>query len=65
MHSAVFKMEKGIRSYCRAQGTLLSVMWQPVWEGSLGRRDTCICMSESLCCLPETTTPLLIVCTPV
>ena len=23
------------RSYCRAQGTLLSVMWQPGQEGSL------------------------------
>ena len=23
------------RTYCRAQGTLLSVMWQPGWEGSL------------------------------
>ena len=25
------------RSYCRAQGTLLSVMWQPGQEGSLGK----------------------------
>ena len=31
------------RSYCIAQGTLLSIMWQPGWEGSLGRVDTCIC----------------------
>ena len=23
-------------SYCAARGTLLSVMWQPGWEGSLG-----------------------------
>ena len=23
-------------SYCRAQETLLSVMWQPGWEQSLG-----------------------------
>ena len=23
-------------SYCTAHGTLLSVMWQPEWEGSLG-----------------------------
>ena len=26
------------RSYCRAQGTLLHVMWQPGWEGSLGEK---------------------------
>ena len=24
------------RTYCRAQGTLLNVMWKPGWEGSLG-----------------------------
>ena len=23
------------RTYCIAQGTLLNVMWQPGWEGSL------------------------------
>ena len=25
------------KSYCTAQGTLLNVMWQPGWEGSLGK----------------------------
>ena len=29
---------------------------QVVW----GRMDTCICMAESVCCLPETITVLLI-----
>ena len=24
------------RIYCIAQGTLLNIMWQPGWEGSLG-----------------------------
>ena len=24
------------RTYCTAYGTLLNVMWQPGWEGSLG-----------------------------
>ena len=24
------------KDYCIAQGTLLNVMWQPGWEGSLG-----------------------------
>ena len=32
-----------------------------VW-GGIG---TCICMAESLCCSPETTTTLLIVYTPM
>ena len=41
-----------------AQGTLLNVMWQPGWEGSLGRMNTCIPMAESLCCLPDTNTLL-------
>ena len=43
-----------------AQGTLLSVMWQPGWEGSLGENGSCIHMAESLLCSPETITTLLI-----
>ena len=42
-----------------ASGTLLRVMWQPGWEGSLGEMETCICMPESLCYLPETITTLI------
>ena len=30
-----------------------------------GRMDTCVCMAESLCCLPETITILLIGYTPI
>ena len=52
------------RAYCIAHGTLLDVMWQPGWEGSLGRMDTCICMAESLCCPPEAITAWLVGCTP-
>ena len=33
-------------------------------RGVWGRMDTCICMAESLCCPPETTTTLLISYTP-
>ena len=44
---------------CIAQGTLLNVMWQPGWKGSLERMDTCTCMAESLCYPPETVTTLL------
>ena len=49
-----------MRSYCVAQRNLLSVTWQPGWEGSWGRMDTRICVTESLYCSPETITTLLI-----
>ena len=48
------------RTYCLAQGTLFNVMCQPGWEGVWGRMDTCICIAESLCCSPKTTTTLFI-----
>ena len=35
IHSAVFRMDKQQRP-TTAQETLLNVMWQPGWEGSLG-----------------------------
>ena len=38
--------------------------YQPGWEGSLGRMDTCISMADSLRCSPEVTTTLLISYTP-
>ena len=41
------------------QGTLLDVLWQPGWEGSL---DTCIWLAEYLCCSLENITTLLISC---
>ena len=40
-------------------------MWQPGWEGTLGENDTCICITESLRCSPETTTTLSISCTTI
>ena len=58
------KNGKPIRTCQIAHGTLLSIMWQPGWERGLGRMDTRICMAESLCCSPETTTTLLIAYTP-
>ena len=50
-----------------AQGSRLNAMWQPGWEGMgvWGRMDTCICIAESFCCLPETMTTLLIVYTQI
>ena len=38
------------QSYYIAQGTLLSVRWQPDGRGVWGRMDTCIGMAEFLCC---------------
>ena len=39
----------------------------PAWmgDGFEGRMDVCICVAESLCCSPETTTILLIDFTPI
>ena len=43
------------------QGTLLNIMWQPECKGNFRVRiDTCICMAESFCCVPEIITILLI-----
>lgn len=39
---------------------LLHISWQPEWEGTLGRMDTCMCVAESPPCSPETVTTLLI-----
>ena len=66
------EVKSGQKSYSRkievilySTGTLLSVLWQPGWEGSLGRTDACICMAGSLHCSPETITTLLIGYTPI
>ena len=48
-----------------AYGALLSVMWQPGREGSMWRKDTCMRMTESLYCSPETVTTLLISYIPI
>ena len=48
-----------LRTYCIAQGTLLSVMWEPGWEGVWGRMDARMCMAGSLCRPPKIKTTLL------
>ena len=53
MYTPLFKMDN-------QQGIPLSVILQPRWEGSLGEMDSCICIAESLCCLPETITMLFV-----
>ena len=49
------------KTYCTAHGTLLSVMWQPGWEGSLGENGY-MHMAESLHCSSKTITTLLTDC---
>ena len=44
-----------MRTYCIAQGLLLSALWWPKWEGNpKEREDICIHKSDLLCCTAET-----------
>ena len=43
-----------------AQETLLNVMWQPGWEGSLGENGCMFMYGRVACCSPESITTLLI-----
>ena len=36
MYTLLYIKGQPTRMYCIAHGALLSVMWQPRWEGSLG-----------------------------
>ena len=60
VHTAIFKMDnlQGLTIQHRELCLMLcgSLDGGGVW----GRMDTCICMTESLCCPPETITTLLI-----
>ena len=48
-----------MRTYCIAQGlTQYSVMAYMGKESKKKRVDTCICITDSLCCTPETNTTL-------
>ena len=58
-HPEQFSSATELKNTHATHGTLLSVMWQPGWEGSLGRMDTSIYLAESLCCSPETITILI------
>ena len=65
MYTAIFKMgnQQGPTVQHRELCSMLcgSLDGRGVW----GRKDTRICMVESLCCAPETTTTLLIGYTPI
>ena len=52
----VVSLSQLYRTYCIAHEALLSVTWQLAWERSCGRKDTRICMAESLPSSPETIT---------
>ena len=43
-----------MRTDCMAQGTLLSALWWPKWEGNPKRGGICIYTADSPCCMAET-----------
>ena len=56
------------RMCCVAQGTLLSTLLWPIWKKNQKKRvdigiDTCV--TDSLCCIPETNITLYITYTPI
>ena len=42
-----------MRACCVAQGTLLTALWTPKWEGKPRERGY-MCIADSLCCTAET-----------
>ena len=44
--------------YCIAQGTILSILKQPIREKNLKKTDTYVFINESLCYIPKTNTTL-------
>ena len=59
-------MEKKIKVQKNIEhGTLLNGMCQPRWEGGLGEKGYTYTYVNSLRCLPETTTTLLIGYAPI
>ena len=59
VHTAIFKMDNQqgptVQHMELYSVLCASLDGREIW----GRMDTCICMAESLCCLPETTTLLI------
>ena len=63
IHVYMVKMDTWITSKDLLYSTGNSAQYYVVaWMGGEfgGRMDTCVCITESLCCLPETITTLLI-----
>ena len=48
-----------MRTYCLAQGTLFSALWQPTWKGNLKKKqDIYKHTDNSLCWTEKTNTTL-------
>ena len=47
-----------MRTYCIAEGTLLSAIQWPKLEGNPEKRSICIPIADSLCCTVENNTTL-------
>ena len=60
MHTVVFKMDNQQGPTVQHRELCLMLHGSLDGRGVWGRMDICICMAESLCCLPETMTTLLI-----
>jgi len=61
VHTATFKMYNQQRpTLCIVHGTLLNIMRQPGWEGSLGENGYILSMAEFLPCSLATITALFV-----
>ena len=48
-----------IRTYYPVEGTVLSALEWPMWEKNLKKSGyTCVCKTDSLCCMAEINTTL-------
>ena len=65
VHTAIFKMDKQQGPTVEHRELCSKLCGSLDWRGVWGRMDTCICMAESLYCLSETITILLISYTPI
>ena len=54
-----------MRTYCLAQGTLLSALWWPKWERNPQKRYVCMNRADWLCCTADTDTAVWSNYTPV
>ena len=63
VYTAIFKMDNQQKPI--VQHMELCFMCQLGWEGTLGENNKCICMAESLHCIPEIISTWLIGCTPI
>ena len=65
VHFAVFKLENKQNLTVQHRELCSMVCGSLDGRGIQGRMDTCVCVTESLCCPPETITTLLISYAPI